>query len=385
MVRGRALSSAGLILALFAYQAFDPGNAVGQNESSEVFTVDNVAVDSVAQTAAAAREVALAEGQALAFERLMRRLIPREAHSRVPELDEAQRSHIIRDFEVMEEKTSTVRYLASLTVRFKSHEVRELLRRRNIPFAETISKPVLVLPVYRFGGALSLWDEPNPWREAWMDQPHRDGLVPMLVPLGDLADIAEIGAEQAAAGDEHRLSIIAQRYGAGDTLVAIATRGIDLSQNRPTLQVAISRYGTPQQEQTTVQQYVADSPEGIDALLVSAVDAVASDVEEQWKRDNLMTFDQEFQLSVVVPIQNLEDWLEVRRRLAQVPFIRRSELMELSRTEARVDLHYFGHEAKLSLALTQSDLILTQEPGAWVLHLAEVSNGTGNDNRVEAE
>ncbi len=187
-----AAFGAGIALLVLA-----PGMFSGRAGAQEVFTVTDVRVDATAKTAAAARETALAEGERRALGRLLARLTLRADQARLPVLERSQIAALVRNFEVEEEKTSSVRYLAKLTIRFKRKALRRLLRAHDIPFAETLSKPVLVLPVYEVADALALWDDPNPWREAWARQPKRDGLVPLVVPLGDLSDIADIGAEQA--------------------------------------------------------------------------------------------------------------------------------------------------------------------------------------------
>ena len=105
----------------------------------DVFTVRNVAVDVTARTAAAARERALKDGQTRALLRLLERLVSRSALDRLPTIDQATANFLVRDFEIANEKTSSVRYLATLTYRFKRSEVRALLRREDIPFAETVS------------------------------------------------------------------------------------------------------------------------------------------------------------------------------------------------------------------------------------------------------
>jgi hypothetical protein len=89
----------------------------------------------------------------------------------------------VRDFSVAREKASSVRYIARLNYRFKADEVRDLLRAYNVPFAETPSRPVVVLPVYEIGASAVLWDEPNPWRQQWNAKDEPQGLVPLIARL----------------------------------------------------------------------------------------------------------------------------------------------------------------------------------------------------------
>jgi hypothetical protein len=332
-----------------------------------VFEVAGVAVDVTADTAAAAREKALADGEKAAFRRLLERLTLREDHGRLPDVPRAQLAPYVQDLSVADEKTSAVRYLARLTYRFKPEAVRTLLRDHGIPFAETPSKPVLVLPVYQAAGALLLWDDPNPWREAWAKRPTVDGLVPLTLPLGDLPDVAAIGAEQAAAGDAARLTAIANRYDTTDTLVLKAVLAIDPGTGRPGLRVTVARHSGTRDAAPTELAFPAAPDEATPALLARAAQEVARRVEDRWKRDTLLQSATPAVAAVTVPIGGLNDWLEVRRRLSTVAVVRRTDLVLLSKTEARINLHYIGEPEQLVLALQQADLDLVQEGGAWTL------------------
>jgi len=346
-------------------------------QDTEVFEVRGVAVDITAETAAAAREEALAEGEKKAFERLFQRMTLSEDRDYLPDLNREDRALLVRDFTVAEEKTSAVRYLATLNYRFNAEEVRNLLIDYGVPFAETSSKPVLVLPAYEAAGALVLWDDPNPWRAAWRTRPVVEGLVPLMLPVGDLADIAAIGVEQAIAGDRQRLDALVRRYRTGDVLVAHAILGLDSDGGRPLLEVLLARFSPAGPEHTTAETFRSEDGESIETLLVRAAAALAAAVEDDWKRDNLMQFGRPGVTAVAVPIRGLADWLAVRSRLGRVAVVRRFDLVLLSLDEARINLHYLGDVDQLALALAQADLILAEQNGEWTLGLAA---GAGSDD-----
>ncbi len=336
-------------------------------QGMDVFEVRDVAVDVTAETAAQAREQAHAEGEVQAFRILLERLTLRIEHKGLPELKPDEIASYIKDFSVAEEKTSSVRYLAQMNFRFKHEEVRALLNDFGFSFAETVSKPVLVLPVFQNVGALILWDDPNPWRDAWAARPKHDGLVPTLLPLGDLADIAAIGAEQAMDGDLQRLAAIAGRYGASDTLVVFGVLLVDAAKARQVLDVYFTRYGRQLKEQTEVVGFPQEKDEPIPKLLARAAEELTSIVEDNWKRDNLLQFERAGVIPVVLPISGLKDWLRVRKRLGGVAVIRRAEMVLLSRDRVRLNLHFIGETSQLALALEQADLALVQEGGKWFL------------------
>ena len=334
----------------------------------DVFTVTGVAVDAEAETAADARELALADGQRQAFRRLLERLVLRADYRRSPELDEAALTALVQGMEIEEEKISSIRYLAKLTISFKKDEVRGLLREGGLRFSETAGKPILVLPVYEVAGTQVLWDDPNPWRDAWLARQKRDSLLSLVVPAGDLADIAAISPAQALAGDEARLAAIAIRYGLEDMIVARAGLSFDLAAGAPRLEVSISQFG-PSGDQVVIESFVGVSRGLIDELLARAAHEVTLELEERWKRETLLQFDREMRLSVRVPLTGLRQWLTVRRRLGAVAMVRKVELASLSTADAQVVLHYLGDPGQLSISLAQRDLELVQEDGFWILRM----------------
>ena len=156
--RGFLLTAAGFLLAFAAH---------AQTRLPSLYTISNVTVDSTAQSAVQARDIARADGERKGFRMLLERLTLREDWGRLPKISDADLIDLVQDFEVNSERSSTVRYLATLTFRFRPEPVRRLLRDQGIPFTETRSKPVVVLPVLTMGDRNVLWDDPNPWRAAW--------------------------------------------------------------------------------------------------------------------------------------------------------------------------------------------------------------------------
>lgn len=326
-----------------------------------IFTVTGVAVDVSAENATAARGLALTEGQSAALETLLQRLTRRVDWPRLPTVSGRDLEFMVSDFEVANERTSAVRYLASLTVRFKPAEVRRVLRDGGVPFAETRSKPVLVLAVLRQDGAVTLWDDPNAWRDAWEAMGARETtLVPTVVPLGDLSDIIDISAEQAALGDEERLGVIADRYGAGDSLVAIAQLFESVA-GPARMEVAVTRIGATAQAPILLDLPANPGEDGA-ALLRRGAEATADAVEDAWIEANLLQFDQEQRLTVQIAVTSLDDWLDVRAKLRQVAIVTDTQLRSLSRSEAEVELGYFGQLGQLQDALVQRDLVLEATP-----------------------
>lgn len=354
-----------LVAALFL-----AGGAARAQGTPEVFAVRGVPVDVTAETAAAARETAHAQGQAQAFNLLLARLLPAAELIRAPAPEPGQVVEYVADFEVADERTSDVRYLASMTVRFNPAAVRRFLTDNGLSHAETQSKPVVVVPIFGPADSARLWEEGNLWWAAWATRPPGGGLVPLIVPLGDLSDIGTLNAGQALGGDTAALGRLAERYGAEDLLITQAVLQGDPELGRVSLQVGTSRLGRRQQN-TTIETFTQFEDEDLEALFARAAAAVAEGVQEDWKQRNLLRPGLAQRVTVSVPFAGLEDWLKIRRLLQGVAGVQRSDIVALSRTQGEIDISFVGDEQQLVLAMAQSDLELTfDEIQGWRLRLA---------------
>jgi len=335
---------------------------------ADVFEVQNIGVDVKAATASDARKQALAEAERRAFYALINKLTLSEDQERIPEFSDNEIAPYVRDFSVAREKASSVRYIAKLNYRFKPDAIRKLLRDYNVPFAETPSKPMVVLPVYEVGANLVLWDEPNPWRQAWSGRDIPTGLVPLIVPIGDLSDISTVGVSEAMAGDIKRLGLIADRYGAAGSIVAHNNLTIDPATGRQMATVTLSRPSDPIPVESRTYSYVQREQETLEAMMPRVTEATVRRIEDLWKQRNLITSQAGTGvMAVTVPITGLKDWLQIRNQLAQVNVIRQAEIVLMSRDQVRVNIHFVGEADHLSTALEQANLSMLQEGGEWII------------------
>lgn len=347
-----------LALAALAFLAAAPAASA----DADLFTVRGVPVDATAETAPAARERAIAEGRRLAFKRLVERLVPAAQARQVSAPTDAELQRMVLGFEVAGERSSAVRWIADLTVAFDQAAVRSRLRAAGVPYAETRSLPVLVIPIYETGGEPVLWRDPNPWRAAWSEAPPPGGLVPVVVPYGDVADIRDLPPEQAAAGDVGALSRIAERYGARDAVIAKA---------RPragnAIELTVQRIGPSGTDRTLVETVTGVGDLDEVKRLASAVQRTMAMVEEAWKQDNLIRPGFETRVTATVPIDSLKRWLTVREALESLSIVARYQVVHLMKREALVDVWVNGDAEQFRLALAQRDLELLPGAGDYIL------------------
>jgi hypothetical protein len=66
----------------------------------------------------------------------------------------------------------------------------------------------------------------------------------------------------------------------------------------------------------------------------------------------------------------MADWAFVRRTLTELPTVRETAIIYLSRDLAALDLTYVGGRDQLGLALSQRGLALAPDGADWVLRRA---------------
>ena len=355
---------AAICLALAASSA----NAQAASAQASVYTVANVPVDATAASADAAREAARLQGEHQAYAIVLARLTRASDASRVPPASDAALNDLIQGFEVANERHSAVRYLADYTFHFRPDAVRQLLRGAGVPFAETPSKPLVVLPVLDSGDATALWEDPNPWRAAWNGRNAPAGLVPLVMPFGGAEDIAAIDAKTALAADNGALAAVSQRYDGADVLVTHATVANGGAANE-SVAVATTRYspGSGTAPQTWSQAYKLAAGEDEGALLSRAVAGTVAQIEDAWKAANILDVSQVATLTASVPITALKDWVSVSHRLGAIPAVQKTDLLAIDRQHAEVTIHYIGDLTQLRLALAQNNLDLNGDAPNYVL------------------
>jgi hypothetical protein len=353
------------LLALLALGATSP--AVRAQDADPLSAT--VAVDATADTAAKARDIARTDGQRRALAMVAERLAGGGAPAKPPKLDDKAITDLVLSFEVANERMSAVRYAADFTFHFRPEETRRVLQKAGVVAAtEESGKPVILIPVYQSGAQLLLWEDPNPWRQAWDEQPPAtgSGASRFVVPLGDAGDIAAIDAEKARAGDTDGLAAIARHNGGDDTIVAIAAlRG-------PTgkaggIDATVRRYRAGRLVNSHVEKLAANPGETESDLLRRAVAAIVSNIGSGWKNEAAARYGEEGSLTAVLPITGLDDWVRARDRLAGVPAIRKIALVALSREEATIEIGYGGNIEQLTASLAEISLDLVRGDKLWRL------------------
>lgn len=355
------------------------GSVSVSHAADNFYVVRDIAVDESASSAAAARTIAVQNGQKRALDTLLRRLVPEPYYASLPVLDEAAITPMVASFQVSNERTSAKRYLADLTYEFKRDDIRRLLRANMLPFSESIGKPVVVLPVFLVDDRANLWDYPNPWRTVWVDiidyglrpqEPDslRDAwaqplLRPVIVPAGNVEDMKTITARQALAMDTAALEKLRKDHGAAEVQVISARLRTDAD---GTLLLDVTRNVVGQTAPAAEQTYKGSEDE--EGLMQSVVFDLLARIQEDWKRQNVLDFSVENTLAVTTRISSLPDWLALQDKVTKLAAVNNTKVKDLTVESAFWHITFVGGMDQLITALAQQDLALVDQGGYWTLN-----------------
>ena len=361
---GRICCVIGLIVVL--WQQIN-GSPAASAEHTDVYLVTDVLVDITAATAADARQKAIELGHRKASDRLIKRLVPVGERNSVPEIDQSELNLLIQSYSVDEERRSAIRYIGTLRFQFRRSEVRRFLRVLGVGFAETMSKPLLIIPVFASSGVTLLWDNPNPWLAAWRGIPVSDGLVPMRLPIGSLLDIRDLSARQAVSGDLNQLKLVANRYSSEKVIVVNASLNIDFSTGTRSISTSLRYFGDLYPQAPSEFIFALRDNETIEDATRRVAQSLAEIIEEKWKRENLIRFNKLSELKTKVSFNTLPDWVNIRARLRRIALLNAAQIISISRRHIFLNIVFYGDAHQLCVALAQQDLSLRKEKNRWLL------------------
>ncbi len=333
---------------------------------SALFTITDVKVDVTAENSAVAREQAFAKAQSDAFSKLAGRMMSEGEIGKFTLPDTQTISTMIKDFEVTQEQLSSVRYIGTYTFSFNDKNVRRFFSGQGVRYTDVGSRPVLALPFYERDNGPVLWSHQNDWMRAWNHAGNLGGLVPIVVPIGDLMDVADINDDEALNYDERKLQSLLRRYDAGEAAILFAVPDHSLlvagDQDSAIGSLMIQIYRTDRAGPEAVQNITVDAKGGETkkVLFARATKKVHKALQKNWKEKTIVSPSNGNRLQVRVHFEGLEQWAATQTALERVYGVSEIVLQSLSPKEARVDLVFQGSESRLRLALAQADMTLSK-------------------------
>ena len=148
--------------------------------------------------------------------------------------------------------------------------------------------------------------------------------------------------------------------------MAISSISFDPESNR-SFDVNIIKYDQGGGQKLLSHHDVPRNNKQIKEIMQASVKKVYAELNETWKRKNLLQFDKTGVLGVSLSIRNLEDWVATNRRISRVPLVEKLEVVLFSKHLIRLKIQFIGNTSKLKSALMLEDIKLSKKEGDWYI------------------
>ena len=338
---------------------------------TNIYAVQGVEVDVTSTDATAAKNQALVDVQVKAFYQLVERLGSAELSASLQEkLKPDDIVPYLKSLSIEQETSAPGRYIGTFTVRFLPAKMHKFFAGYNIDLPGRQAEPILVLPVWRGPETNQMWED-NLWRKAWLDLKGEQGLVPVIVALGDLEDSETISVEAALHNDPIRIEAIRKRYDAPSILVVQAQPrdgGIHIYVEGETRLGKVMFNKIITAEDGSAETAAAAGVREFQTLLFEtykkrqAKIAAAAAAEEAAKNANKSQ-----SMAVAVPFGSPREWNAIRSRILTTPNVIGVDLSTLSADGAVIRLMFTNTVPSLQDNMQRAGLKLSQYGSTWVI------------------
>ncbi len=321
---------------------------------ADMYLVRDIPVDVTDENATIAREKAIMEAQERGFYKLLERLTVPSDMKDLPVLTTDDMLNLVQDYSVADEKTSSVRYIADVSVQFNPRAIQTFFQEYHVPYITSSADKSLIIPLYR----ADVYDRPvvwdNPWVSVWQNDPQNSDLVPVVVPMGDADDKIVVSDDTVA--DEMHLDMapLYKKYQALSALVIEAVVYKDMHQ----VYVTVRPFQNERSYMGVIRFYEPiDAP--IETVLVRAKNRIFPLLEQKWREQNAVRFDNPSSLVTIVPIQNLGEWIAIRGRLDKIKLIKQYVVKAVRKDQAQIEIFFAGELTPFLKTVQREGLFLS--------------------------
>ncbi|MCP4393789.1 MAG: DUF2066 domain-containing protein [Alphaproteobacteria bacterium] len=359
-----------LTLSVAPLKAF----ADNATEPSAIYKVDKIAIDVTAKSASTARKLALRNARKKAFDIVVGRITHKSEKSKLKTPTSQDLIGMVRDMAILSEKTSSVRYIATVSINFKPEEIRKHLTNHGIAISETNGAPVLVIPIFRpsKNADVILWKNDNKWKYTWERLKETNAsLIPKQTPIGDLEDIQTLSPEDAEHLNFSAFDKMAQRYGVDDIYIVAAELVENLEQGK-NLFITIVKKGKSGAQKWRKFQVSSIDPKtkkemSLNELLKRAAQSTSNIIDDNWKKKTAIRFDKDTKLLALVNLTKLSDWIMVKEFFDTSKLVDSYDLQAIKKSKAQILVNFSGGLPRLQRELKKHNIQLEVQGGIGII------------------
>ncbi len=247
-----------------------------------------------------------------------------------------------------------------------------LKRALKVPLTQVTDAPrgpgVLVIPIFKDGEQLLVWDKANPLRAPMRRAALTGSNQSVVVPLGDSKDLAEIDYDNILTARYPQFEGLLKRYGAKEVMVALLTP--PAGDDAPT-RVLVNRIfkGGMKPELLEIKAKkganMATRYNDVALTVVHLAAQRAAATSDQQREEYAKSKSQ----PVVFRFTTMAEYGETDKQLRAAPGVLGVEVKNIALQEVQAVLYHEDGLEKIKAHLEKHGVKLREEGGSWVLSL----------------
>lgn len=335
---------------------------------ANLYTADMISVSAEANTAVEARDLALNHAVREAFPMMIRRV----SLSDTTHVDAtpAEMSAMVKGLSISNEKTTPTKYMADVTVQFKPKDVQDFLNRQGVLFITKEPPKYLLIPIFIEGDKAVIFDEQSPLYAAMKKGISGGSIYEFTTPLGDESDVKTVTLDLLNSGDLTDLNALLIRYRTDYALLVRVTKTGNI------YKVQAKSYPQNTAAGADVLFAVSSNSSNVPAVMTQILKKTAGEMEKKWRQNQTALTDQRGDMTVILPINGLGEWMAIEKQIKSLPFLDKAEVQALHKNQVFLKITFADTVDNIVRKMDQAGFSLKNGyDGTWIWD--KLGTGTG--------
>jgi len=320
---------------------------------SDIFKVENTILKTNYSKEKYSRNEAIIEAINSSFDTFAKRVLVEDEYWKIKNIDFNNINESIVKFNILAEEKNKKNFIFKTSITFHKKKIQNLLNSRNIIYTDTVSSPVLVIPIIKYNNIIKLWED-NFFLSNWNLEEDKARLVKYLIPSGDLEDQKNIDLNSFDI-NYYDSSYFLKKYGLKNSLILFINLDKDLDNIQYKLTLNKTNY------------YKVFSHTISDLQLSKLINTIKIETEKIWKKKNTIFSSLVTSLEFTTNIQNIGQLNIIRSKLQKLNNIKQIKDIEVSSKAYRGKIYYSGTINDLNKNLEEINFILKENFNSWRL------------------
>ena len=268
--------------------------------------------------------------------------------------------NFVTSYSIESESFSADRYSALITVNFDINKIESLLNENNIKYFAGKGFDTLVLPLMSYNNQLTLWDDPNPWFQSWIERPIDGNLTNFIIPEGDLEDLIIINAEDARNLVFKKIKNISNKYGVKKVIVPF----LKIDEVNGEIFYSLRCFDGLSKEILDIELSKQSDIENFNIFLFDILNSFTSLYDDYWVSDNLKKIESQVLIEAKIMYKNFQEWNFIKDIIRSSNNVNFFNVLTLSTSESYTKMKIVN-ENKFLMELENNNLSIKRNKNVW--------------------